>query len=339
MNRPSLIRRLLFGVAAFAGFAQLSFADPSDLLFTVRLTGDPNTPDVEITNNSPVLEITAFELTIGDTTKHFDSQNHTPVWTNPPGGTAVSALPAPGQRGDKILAVFSGFGPGKTAKVRLDIDRDGASPDMVENFASVLINNGSAANAIATVYAGAASASRTLADRPDNFVFRGPGRTLIVNSRTESLSEGVRGATVEVDGVKVASNAQTATIEAAHGDRVIITVPKDIYRNIHGEYFLNGGEIDPGLDLIETAAQERFTASGMSVNNIAQTGDATRYDFEILADTEVQVKWQQYYALTVKHDFTRTQSLEVIAGTPWAGPLAGRKRSAAPFAGGPHGFP
>lgn len=322
MNRPSFIRRLLLGAAALAGIIQFAHADPSDLLFTVRITGDHNTPEIEITNNSPVLEFTRFELTIGNTAKNFDGQNHTHTLTAPPGGAAALALPLPGTRSDKLSVTFSGFGPGKTAKIRTDIDTDGFND--VQDFANVLINNGTggAGNAIATVYAGAASASRKLPDRQDNFVFRGPGRTLTVNSQTEALTEAVRGATVVVDGVEVAKNVSNTTFEAAHGDRVVITAPKDIYRDIHGGYFMNNGQIDPGLDLIETAAQERFTASGMSVNNVAQTADPTRYDFEILANTEVQVKWQQYYALSIKHDFSRTRSLEIIAGTPWAGPLA-----------------
>ncbi len=71
------------------------------------------------------------------------------------------------------------------------------------------------------------------------------------------------------------------------------------------------------------ASVERFVASGLSVNNTVQTGDPTRYSFEIDKSTTISLRWRQDFALEVQSDFTKTASLLRSEGTdaPWAGPL------------------
>lgn len=62
------------GVLLVLGTAATVRADVSDLLFTVRIDNSTsnNTPTIYVTNDSPTLEITRFELTIGNTSKNFD---------------------------------------------------------------------------------------------------------------------------------------------------------------------------------------------------------------------------------------------------------------------------
>ncbi len=67
---------------------------------------------------------------------------------------------------------------------------------------------------------------------------------------------------------------------------------------------------------------ERFSASGLSVNNTPQTGDTTRYSFEMRQDTKIEFRVRHEYALDVASDFGATASrLTTPAGVPWSGPL------------------
>jgi hypothetical protein len=322
MNFLPSLRALAAGALLALGFASTAAADPSDLLFTVRIDGNVNTPTIYVTNNSPNLEITRFEFTIGDTSKNFDGSYVS--LSAPPGGTALQSQPvmigSSNIRSDVLVVNLTGFGPGKTFSAAVDVDRDAAPPDTVENFNTVFFNNGSFPNSVARVYAGAASASRTLPDNPATLTFRGPGRMLRVESRGEGQGEFVKGISIKRDGVTVISDVDSVNMEVAHGDRIQISAPKEVYKDINSQYLSGSGASDP--DAINNQAEERFVANGMSVNNIAQTADPTNYDFEITGDTDVQLRWQHYYALSIRQDFSKTQSQEIIAGKPWAGPLA-----------------
>lgn len=326
MNPHPIIRSLAAALLPACFLMQAAWADVSDLLFTVRIEGNGNTPTLYVTNNSPQLSITRFELTIGRTDKSFDGGDF--QITNPPEGTAAWVLPAPGTRGQLLRIDTTNFGPGKTFAVRIDVDGTGEFPNTVQNFNTVFFNNGSWPNAVATVYAGPASASRTLPDNPTSLTFRGPDRTLNVTSLTEagtagdtSVGEFVRGVNISInEGIPFKLEAGATLPMVAHGDRIKITASQEVYKDIHSNYITDSGVGD--AELIKNEAEERFVAIGMSVNNVPQTADPTSYDFEITADTDVQVKWQHYYALTIRQDFSKTQSQEIIAGTPWAGPLA-----------------
>ena len=270
----TLFAGLLLGLAS----ASIARADVSDLLFTVKIEGDTNVPTIVVTNNSPNLEITRFDFTIGNTAKNFDGSEQTV--TAPPGGSAVRALPLGATRSDVVTFGLSNFGPGETFSFKIDIDTDGSND--VQNFNNVFFNNGSAPNSVATVYAGAASATRTLDDNPANLVFRGPTRFLrVISTEEEGGGPAVRGVTVKRDGFVVATDeTQYNNIQVAHGDRIQIIAEPEVYKNIHAEY-IN----DP--ETVKNQAEERFVAIGMSVNNIAQTADPTNYDFEITRDTDV----------------------------------------------------
>jgi len=68
---------------------------------------------------------------------------------------------------------------------------------------------------------------------------------------------------------------------------------------------------------------ERFVASGLSVNDTAQTGDATRYAFELRGDTRIDFRTRHEYALDVRSDFSKTASdLKTTTGLNWTGPLS-----------------
>jgi len=313
-------------------------AGVSDLLFTVRIGGTPAKPTIYVTNDSPTLEITRFEMTIGDLTRNFDASKVTV--TDPPNGHATQNLPDGsfgwfwgwGARSGVLQVDLTDFGPGKTFSVEAYLNRNDYPPlffgyDPALDFKTVFFNNGNLPNSVVTVYSGPVSASRTLPETPTadsndsgSFTFRGPGRMLHVVSKTETENEFVRGIVIKRNGQIISQDETDVNVEVAHGDSIQITAPQEVYKDINSQYITSSGA--NAADLIKNTAEERFVATGMSVNNIAQTADPTNYSFEITGDTEVQVNWQHYYALTIRHDFSKAQSQEVIAGTPWAGPLA-----------------
>ncbi len=323
---PSPSFRSRFAALLVALFAATpAFANVSDLLFTVAIDGNTNTPTFTVTNNSPNLEITGFNFTIGNTAYEFDGRDVT--LTAPPGVGIAIVTPLGDVRTNNFLVGLSGFGPGESVKIRIDVDTDGQN-DGVGN-PSVFFNNGAAPNSVATVYAGPASASIVLEDNaPQPYVFRGPNRILRVSSKTETQTgdegELVRGITLLRNGTPVnlpllGKDDADFEILVAHGDRIQIKAPQEVYKDINSNYITgsDGGDTSQ----ISEDAEERFVAIGMSVNDIAQTADPTNYNFEITQNTEVDVKWQHFYALTISHDFSKTRSQEVLAGTPWAGPL------------------
>ncbi|MCL1856441.1 MAG: hypothetical protein FWF84_02200, partial [Kiritimatiellaeota bacterium] len=69
-------------------------------------------------------------------------------------------------------------------------------------------------------------------------------------------------------------------------------------------------------------AVERYVAWGLSVNGTPQTGDPTRYSFEINADTKIEFRTRHEYALDVASDFSQTLAhLKTSTGAPWAASL------------------
>ena len=319
--------RSLFAALGLVSFAGVAQGDVSDLLFTVRIGGDANVPTISITNNSPTLEITRVEFTIGNTSKNFDGGTQTQ--TPPPGGSIDARVPLAGTRSDSTAMNLSGFGPGETFNFDVDIDRDASPQDTVENYSTVFFNNGSAANSVVRVWSGASSAEITLEDNaPTPYSFRGPNRTLTISSKTEVLTGNVG---EEVQGITLLRNGAAVSLEpyqnsdgnyvltVAHGDRIQVKAPQEVFKDINSRYITGSGAGDASE--IGQQAEERFVAIGMSVNDVPQTADPTNYNFEITGDTEIDVKWRHFYALTVSNDFSKTRSQEVIANTPWAGPL------------------
>jgi len=314
----------------------------------MKFEGSTDDPVVTVTNNSPELSIGYFEIEIRKPDYFFDFGDGKTITEHPgtvdsdgnevPGVAAL--LPAiapiddddlPFSRSNKIAFALAHFKPGQSFSFKVDLDRvigrgAGASIRQVSDRLAFFGNSNKDHNAIARVSAGGGTVVRTFPIyQPDDLVVRGPDKLLTVTSQAESQAEGstdsafVRGVKLTVDG-QVYENFDSIEVLAGHGDRVQVVAPQEIYKDINSNYLSTS--VDGDADLIKNNAEERFVAIGMSVNEIAETADPTNYDFEITDETDVLVKWRHFYALTIDHDFTKTQSLEVIAGTPWAGPLA-----------------
>ncbi len=311
-----------YGLAACAATllcaAPRAFAADTDLAFTVEVSGDTNVPTITITNNSPTLEFNQCVLSLGDLSKHFDG--NTVSVTAPVGGTAAQIYPLAGIRADYAHLVLSGFGPGKSFSFQVDIDMDSATaPDTFEDFRSVFFNNGGTANTSLTMYSGPKSVVLTLDDRSTSqpYRWRGPKQNLIVRSVAETNgSDYVRAVQVKVnDGIlperiEATRVGEDVTIQVPYASDVEISTPRVVYRDINGADITDSVDIDPAL--IEQEAEERFTALGISVNDVAPTGDPTLYRFQMLEPSEVEAKWQQDYALTINSDFAGT--LGSVAG-------------------------
>lgn len=324
------LRALSLRLLAVVGLVSSAAADPSDLLFRVEIDSNTNEPTITVVNTSPNLKIDRVEFNIGNPGYYFDWGNFS--FEAPPESNVYLRSPTAFQIAtDRFRESFAfeltDFDPGETFKIKLDVEQ--GKTDYWVSDPYVMFNNGGSLsnNARITVKAGPASASRTLPDYdPSPRIFRGPERDIKIVSQAESEDDAsyigayVRGLTVIRDGQVIDTNRDVITFKAGHGDRVEITAPQEIYKDIHSNFLAASAATD--ADVIKNSAEERFVAKGMSVNNLAQTGDPTNYDFEVVGNTDIQVKWDHYYALTIEHDFSKTQSLEEIAGTPWAGPLA-----------------
>jgi hypothetical protein len=140
--------------------------------FTFDVFNDANTPTLRVTNTSSgMLQLTEFEVTIGDTAFNFDSVTDIVA----PAGTGVT-LESPddndsgGVRADLVRLAFTAFDPGESVTFVVDIDRDDSNT--LESFRRVLFNNGDAPNAVATAFSGDESCSVTLGDADDSPTYR-----------------------------------------------------------------------------------------------------------------------------------------------------------------------
>src|ERR1041384_7612682 len=98
------------------------------LAFTAQIYGDANVPTIRILNESRVA-ITKVEMTIGKTSKNFDSAV---VLSYPPGGgSATLESPDTGQDGARsdsvVYSAISSFDPGETFIFAADIDPDSSN--------------------------------------------------------------------------------------------------------------------------------------------------------------------------------------------------------------------
>lgn len=313
-------------------------AADTDIAFTLRINPDYNTPTLRLTNNSPTAEITGFYLYVGNPGKHFDATADG-VLSNvaPPGGQIFQHYPR-GTRDNDVYITMDDFGPGETISAQLDLDDGTADPpnpivgvsNSEENYRNVFWNNGaSVGNAFILVWSGAADP--VFFAFPDNppqdpdggYTFTGPLRRLTVRSVAESGTDFVRVVSLRVGNEpqpRQVSIGELQTFDFPYGTKIEISAPRIVYKDINGADITSS--VDNDHTLIEQEAEERFTALGFSVNNVPQTGDPSLYRFELKEDTQLEVRWEQEYALTIKSDFDNTQSTEVINGQPMAGPLA-----------------
>lgn len=324
MKRSKFYSRLVGALCLLAGAPSVR-ADVSDLLFKVEISGPRDKPTLLVTNMSPSVEITNFTMTIGDT--NVDWNGYVMSKADPPGGTATIVLPAVNDKMDLLRVDLTDFGPGESFSITIELDSDPGGndlPDLVpgREWRNVFFNNGAEPNAVATVFSGPKSAVLNFPENPRSDVFRGPTRRLSVISRADSDPvERLKVVKVKRDGEYLEAPVGNqifgeAEFTVAHGDQIEITSPQVVYKDIHGVDLIN-----PNPTQIQSDAEERFTAIGITVNDVAQTGDPTLYKFEVTQDTEVEVKWDHEYALNVRHDFAKTQSLEMLNGKPWVGPL------------------
>lgn len=162
----SLFRMARLGVAGVGVMAACAgSASAATVGFTLVISGAANTPSMLLTNDSDSALLTGFSLTIGDTDYNFDAFNSLP--SNPAGGTAVGNTPDTNNlgaiRSDLIDISYTGFNPGETSSWIVDVDVD--SDNTVEDYRTVLFNNGSVANAVATaLFSGGGVLSLTLSD-------------------------------------------------------------------------------------------------------------------------------------------------------------------------------
>lgn len=340
---PFRIRRLLRGLLALGAGMLLpggmtAGAASTPVAFTLVIYGNENTPRIRLINESRI-GIRRLELTIGD----FDhSWDYVTGFFGQFSGVTVNS-PDTRDGGiwrDTIDVTFGGDGIAPGGSAYFDTDVDGNNSNEGRDYRRVLFNNGEGKpNAIARVtLVNGQTGSITLPDgAADLYEYRFSSearpRTLEVESvaelaggddRVNRVSVTVDGAIPEVlgqPGVLATNIGQRVRIRVYDGEKVAVSAPREVYKNVFGDDITDSVQNDP--DAIEDEAQERFTAIGISVNDVAQSGDPTFYSFDVEKDTSVVVKWQQEFALIVEHDFARTESQERDeSGNPWAGPLS-----------------
>jgi hypothetical protein len=132
--------------------------------FTLLINGNTNVPTMTLTNDSTLAQLIRFTLTIGNTTRNYDSVTNT---SPPPGGSFTLNSPdtnsSGGVRSDVIDIAFTGFDPAEQFSWDADFDIDNGNTN--ENYRTVLFNNGTADNAVATAFfLGGSSVALTLPD-------------------------------------------------------------------------------------------------------------------------------------------------------------------------------
>ncbi len=304
----------------------------SQVPFTLTLSGTGDDPKFVFVNRSR-LTISRLRITIGDTRRVFDSVTGI---TTSAGASVTDQTPSAAEGGGSSGTIdlsLSGFGPGARLEFTADLDLVG-DLTTVQNFRTVLFNNGAEDNSIVTVNT-QEGPSDTLT-LPDNaadpsapvYTFSKGSRKLLISSVAESGDivgrVDVRSfpsptAQISVSTVLATNVGSARQLEAFDGETVEVRATREVYFNIHGQDITAVVAGNPAA--IQTDAEERFTAFGISVNNQPQTGDPTLFRFEVTGDTVIEAKWKHDYALTVSHDFSKTESQDRVGGKPWAGPI------------------
>ncbi len=99
-----------------------------------------NVPDFRLTNDSDTASITGFNLTIGDTSFHYDFLRSQSAFSDA-GVTLSFTLNSPDLNNDQIGSdaidyVFSGFDPGDIFQFEADVDPDSGS--VVQDYRQIL---------------------------------------------------------------------------------------------------------------------------------------------------------------------------------------------------------
>lgn len=308
------------GLVAFSS----ARAEPNNMAFTVEIKDNWSYVwsfhhqlitlyEIRIRNESRE-RITGFTVTSGHNIGFYS-----PAWHYyGPSGTIQSF-----SSGSTMIRVsnMSGFNTGAVSSMRFYF----AYPHTAI-AARTMFNNGSAPNAVVTVYGadggrGELTMSDTLSNsRYGRYTFKSAvrPRTLTVNSRTMGRPEDdplfVPNFSVRVrrgDGVPPDIHYDpdpSGNIVVTHlsdGDKVDIVAKEAVYLDADGNELYDSTNIPPeqGQDSTNPPRQ-RYVASGLSVNNTPMTGDPTQYSFDIGGDTVVDIRWRHDYALLITHDFS-----------------------------------
>lgn len=112
--------------------------------FTLDFRGNGNTPTLALTNIGTLGDITGFTLSLGDTTRNFD----TAFFTTPLVGDFSFTLDpnldtngGGGLRADALSFTFSDFNPNEVFETRVDVDLDNSNT--IENYVDSLLPGGS----------------------------------------------------------------------------------------------------------------------------------------------------------------------------------------------------
>jgi hypothetical protein len=308
----------------------------SKVPFTLTISGSADDPKFEFVNRSR-LTVSRLRITIGHDLFTYDSVSSITTTAGASVSAQTPSSTSGGGHSQTIDLSLSGFGPGARLTFRADLDIFllGAPVASSVNYRTILFNNGSQPNAVVTVNTDEGQTeSFTLPDdaadpNASSYTFAKGARKLLISSVAESgdVVGRVDVRSFPTPTAQIAASTLLATnvgsprqFEAFDGETVEIRATREVYFNVHGEDIT--GTVAGNPAAIQTDAEERFTAFGISVNNQPQTGDPTLYRFEVTGDTVIEAKWKHDYALTVSHDFARTESQDRVGGVPWAGPIS-----------------
>lgn len=326
-----LTRLWVLAIATCTLFSSARAAD-AYLAFRVRIDGSFGGPSFTIFNDSRDIQITNVIIFIGDVSKTFDAVYNLSASEY---GTISAVTPdtdvVGGSTSSFISVNMTSFDPGESVSMVTDVDILGQNNSYTDYRTAMF------GGAPGFIRVSGGGQSQTLqftgaSQTQSSYLFSvpRPSRTLAI----ESLTEGgvpVRAVVLTTNGLTYTNTAVSPATNVI-GDRIVLNVrdgdiveiraPQIVYKNMFGDDITDSVKNDPSLI---NEAQERFSAIGITVDNVPQSGDPTLLRFEMVRDTSVSVKWQHDYALTIDHDFTYTVSSDVDAlGAPWAGPLTSK---------------
>jgi len=97
------------------------------------------------------------------------------------------------------------------------------------------------------------------------------------------------------------------------GSAITVSVPKVLYRDIHGVD--NTEAVLGDADKIDQEAETRISSTGYSVNDNVATGDASSYTFTASEDTKVTFEWAVEHALRIKSNLDGTRGTGSLDGS------------------------
>ncbi len=119
-------------------------ASASTTGFMLDFSGSVNTPTLALSNTGDLGDITGFTLSLGDTSRNFDSASNAGATTGTFTFTLDSSLDtnsSGGLRADSVAFTFGGFNPGEVFGFRTDVDIDNRNSR--ESYINSVLNGGS----------------------------------------------------------------------------------------------------------------------------------------------------------------------------------------------------